>query len=202
MILVTFWGYLGATRNNRRSDTSAKHRRSCAAALSAPATSPVLLPRAGCRKPALRHHPPGAGQSCAGRNGLWRALHSAITSLTEKPVPVPKLNTRLPLPSQQPFEALYVGIDQIHHMDVIAGAGAVRRGIIRAVDGQGIPFASGGFDHRRDQMGFWLVPFTDFGFNVGARNVEIPRIPPPQARGSRQSRAGSLRPLALTRRRR
>ena len=53
-------------------------------------------------------------------------------------------------------------------MDIIANAGAVRRGVIRAINGQGLPFAGSGLDHYRYQVGFWLVPFTDFGFNVGA----------------------------------
>ena len=75
---------------------------------------------------------------------------------------------------EQPFKALDVGIDQIHHMDIVTHTGAVRRGIIRPVVGQGVPFAGRGFDHHRDQAGFGLVPFTYFGFNVGARNVEIP----------------------------
>ena len=67
-----------------------------------------------------------------------------------------------------------MGIDQIHHMDIVADAGAVRRGVIRAIDGQGVPFASCGLDHHRNQMGFWLMPFTHLGINVGAGNVEIP----------------------------
>ena len=54
-----------------------------------------LLPEtSAAASPALR------GPKLCGTSWPVAALHSAITSLTEKPVPVPKLNTRLPLPSR------------------------------------------------------------------------------------------------------
>ena len=55
-------------------------------------TAARLLPDTkAAASPALR------GPKLCGTSWPVAALHSAITSLTEKPVPVPKLNTRLPL---------------------------------------------------------------------------------------------------------
>ena len=76
-----------------------------------------------------------------------------------------------------------MGLDQIHHMNIVAQAGAVRGGVIGAMQGQRRPPPGDRIQHQRDQMGLGAVELADLGFGIGTGHVEIAEDDRAQAMG-------------------
>ena len=54
-----------------------------------------------------------------------------------------------------------MGVDEVFDMDIIADAGAIRRGVVRAVDGDMRALAEGDFEADGNEMGFGFMVLAD-----------------------------------------
>ncbi|MPL60931.1 hypothetical protein SDC9_06496 [bioreactor metagenome] len=73
----------------------------------------------------------------------------------------------------EPFQPEHMRVDQVRDVDIIADAGAVGGGIVRAEDGQRRAPPVDRVEHQRDQVRLGAVEFADLGLRVAARHVEI-----------------------------
>ncbi len=58
-------------------------------------------------------------------------------------------------------------------MDVVADAGAVGSGIIRAEDFDVLALSAGDLQNQGDEVGLGIVAFPKLAFRIGARGVEV-----------------------------
>ena len=56
-----------------------------------------------------------------------------------------------------------MGINQIHHMHIVTNAGAIRRGVVGAMDHQRLAFARNHIQYDRHKMGFGLMLAMNLG---------------------------------------
>ena len=72
------------------------------------------------------------------------------------------------------IQGLEMPVGEVYHMDVVAHAGAIGRGVIIAKDRQGLALASGNLaDVRQQVVGHAVGVFTDQAAGVRAHRVEV-----------------------------
>ena len=74
---------------------------------------------------------------------------------------------------EQIFHSQHMGIGQIHHVDVVADAGAVGGGVVGAVNGDVVADALGRFQDDGDQVRLRVVGFADGAIEGSAGGIEI-----------------------------
>lgn len=74
---------------------------------------------------------------------------------------------------KQVFHGQYMGLGQVDDVDVVPDAGAVRGGVVGAVDGDVVPDTLGGFQDEGDQVGFGIVVLADVSALRSAGGVEV-----------------------------
>src|SRR5712671_3274273 len=85
-----------------------------------------------------------------------------------------------------------MGLGKVINVNVIANAGAVGRGIIRAEDLDLRPLAKNGLQDERNEMRFRIVIFANLGIGAGAGGVEIAECSTGPAIGRRIIGQGAL----------
>jgi len=73
----------------------------------------------------------------------------------------------------QPVQHADMRLGEIGDMDIVADAGAVRRRVVRAEDGERRAAAEGGADRQRHQVGFGVVILADPAARISAGGVEV-----------------------------
>ena len=77
------------------------------------------------------------------------------------------------LVSPQPFQTLHMGIDQIHDMHIVTDTGAIRRRVIRAVNGKRVPTTVYCVKNEGEEMSFRAMKFAHFRLGIRACDIEI-----------------------------
>ena len=73
---------------------------------------------------------------------------------------------------EQVFASAHMGARDVHDMDVVADAGAVRR-IVVGAENLNRRAAPSGFEDERDQVGLGIVRLAYLAVRVGTRRVEV-----------------------------
>src|SRR5258707_9559299 len=66
-----------------------------------------------------------------------------------------------------------MGFGQVVHVDVVANAGAIGRGVVGTENFQSFARAADGFKSSGNQMSFGLVEFPDSSSFIGSGGVEV-----------------------------
>lgn len=90
-----------------------------------------------------------------------------------KPCPVPQVVGLARRTVDQGVQRQPMSFAQIHYMDVIADAGAIRGVVIAPEDGDMGPAPGGGLQDQRDQVGFGVVPLAELPFGISPGGVEV-----------------------------
>ena len=72
-----------------------------------------------------------------------------------------------------------MGLRDVQNMNIIADAGAVRCGVIIAVNAEGLAFTAGRFQQQRNHVGFRIMTLAQSGSS--AAGIEIAKQRDPQA---------------------